>query len=193
MIGGISRIGAWDPGWLYDPGTFGKRASESGVTGAIGDDKEKSRVRLPGEEDEDDRIRGIDKDSEKGIDDPIAKMTGKKECQTCKNRKYVDGSDEQVSFKSAAKINPNAVEARVRAHEQEHVANAYDKAEQTGGKVLQAAVTLKYEICPECGRSYCAGGVTHTMISTPTDNPYEKNAQSYGKEAATGDNFDMAV
>jgi hypothetical protein len=193
MIGGISRISGWDPGWLYEPGSFGRRASESGVTG-IGDDKEK-KVRLPGEEEDEDKVKGIDdgKDTEKGVDDPIAKMTGKKECQTCKNRKYVDGSDEQVSFKSASKINPNAAAARVRAHEQEHVANAYDKAAQSGGRVLQASVTLKYEICPECGRSYCAGGVTHTMIAGPKDNPYEKNAQSFGKEAATGDNFDIAV
>ena len=193
MISGISRIGGWNPGWLYDPGAYGRHASESGVTGVTGDEKEKTRVRLPGQEDEEEKIKGIDKDVEKGVDDPIAKLTGKKECQTCKNRKYVDGSDEQVSFKSAAKIDPAAVESRVRAHEQEHVANAYDKAEQTGGRVLQAAVTLKYAICPECGRSYCAGGVTRTTISQPAENPYEKNARSFGKEAATGDNFDMAV
>ena len=31
-----------------------------------------------------------------------------KECQTCKNRKYVDGSDEaNVSFKSAAHVSKN--------------------------------------------------------------------------------------
>ena len=28
------------------------------------------------------------------------------ECQTCKNRKYADGSDENVSYKSAAHIAP---------------------------------------------------------------------------------------
>ena len=47
------------------------------------------------------------------------------ECQTCKNRKYQDGSDEMVSFKSAAHISPEASASRVRAHEQEHVSNAY--------------------------------------------------------------------
>ena len=31
-----------------------------------------------------------------------------KECQTCKNRKYADGSDENVSYKSAAHIAPGA-------------------------------------------------------------------------------------
>ena len=30
------------------------------------------------------------------------------ECETCKNRKYQDGSDEMVSFKSAAHISPEA-------------------------------------------------------------------------------------
>ena len=46
------------------------------------------------------------------------------ECQTCKERKYQDGSDENVSFKSAQHISPEAAAARVRGHEQEHVSNA---------------------------------------------------------------------
>ena len=29
------------------------------------------------------------------------------ECETCKNRKYQDGSDENVSFKTASHISPN--------------------------------------------------------------------------------------
>lgn len=138
-------------------------------------------------------VNSKDKDVQTGTDDPIAKSSGKKECQTCKNRKYVDGSDENVSFKTAARINPGAVESRVRAHEQEHVANAYDKAEQNNGKVLQASVTLKYAICPECGRSYCAGGLTSTKIAYKEDTPYGKNQKSLGKEAATGNNIDVAV
>ena len=139
------------------------------------------------------KIDPANKDVQKGTDDPIARMTGRKECQTCKNRKYVDGSDEDVSFKTAAKINPRAVETRVRAHEQEHVANAYDKAEQKGGRVLQASVTLKYAICPECGRSYCAGGLTSTKIAYKEDTPYGNNQKSLGKEAATGNHIDAAV
>ncbi|MGN1146192.1 MAG: hypothetical protein ACI4R5_07060, partial [Acetatifactor sp.] len=47
------------------------------------------------------------------------------ECQTCKKRKYQDGSDEMVSFKSAAHISPESAGTAVRAHEQEHVRNAY--------------------------------------------------------------------
>ena len=38
------------------------------------------------------------------------------ECETCKNRKYQDGSDENVSFKAAAHISPEASGARVRGH-----------------------------------------------------------------------------
>ena len=49
------------------------------------------------------------------------------ECETCSNRKYQDGSDEMVSFKSAAHISPEASATKVRAHEQEHVSNAYEK------------------------------------------------------------------
>ena len=45
--------------------------------------------------------------------DADAKSTGvaegsKGECQTCKNRKYQDGSNENVSFKSASHISPPA-------------------------------------------------------------------------------------
>ena len=37
------------------------------------------------------------------------------ECQTCKNRKYADGSNENVSYKSAAHIAPGAAGNAVRA------------------------------------------------------------------------------
>ena len=47
-------------------------------------------------------------------------VSSSEECQTCKNRKYQDGSDEMVSFKSAAHVSPQAAAGRVRAHEGEH-------------------------------------------------------------------------
>ena len=65
------------------------------------------------------------------------------ECETCRNRKYQDGSDEMVSFKSAAHISPQASASRVMAHEQEHVSNAYKKAAQNNGKVISANVSLE--------------------------------------------------
>ena len=97
------------------------------------------------------------------------------ECETCANRKYQDGSDEMVSFKSAAHISPGASGAVVRSHEQEHVSNAHKKAAQNNGKVIAANVTLKTDICPECGRSYIAGGTTSTQIKYYNEeNPYQK-------------------
>ena len=116
------------------------------------------------------------------------------ECETCKNRKYQDGSDEMVSFKSAAHISPEASASRVRAHEQEHVSNAYKKAAQGNGKVLAANVTLKTAICPECGRSYTAGGTTTTKISySDESNPYQQNQKSADAAAFIGKNLDLAV
>lgn len=116
------------------------------------------------------------------------------ECETCKNRKYQDGSDEMVSFKSAAHISPEASAARVRAHEQEHVSNAYKKAAKGNGKVLAASVSLKTAVCPECGRSYVAGGTTSTKIQySDESNPYQKNKKSADAAAFTGMNLDLAV
>lgn len=116
------------------------------------------------------------------------------ECETCKSRKYQDGSDEMVSFKSAAHISPSAAGSAVRAHEQEHVSNAYGKAAQNNGKVLNASVTMKTAICPECGRSYVAGGETRTQIKYYNeDNPYQKDLKSSDKAKYTGMNADYAV
>lgn len=116
------------------------------------------------------------------------------ECETCKNRKYQDGSDEMVSFKSAAHISPEASASRVMAHEQEHVSNAFTKAAQKGGKVLAATVTLQTAICPECGRSYVAGGTTATQIKYPNEsNPYMQNRKSQDVASLVGRNLDLAV
>lgn len=126
------------------------------------------------------------------IDDAgkVKETEGKQECQTCKNRKYQDGSDEMVSFKSAAHIAPEAAGARVRAHEQEHVSNAYKKAALGNGKVVRASVAIHTAICPECGRSYISGGTTTTQIAYKEENPYEKNLKGYQANATTGDNVD---
>ena len=116
------------------------------------------------------------------------------ECQTCKNRKYQDGSDEMVSFKSASHISPKASASKVRAHEQEHVSNAYTKAAKAGGKVLSASVTLKTAICPECGTSYVSGGTTSTRIQySDESNPYVQNKKALDAASLIGQNLDLAV
>ena len=116
------------------------------------------------------------------------------ECQTCKERKYQDGSDENVSFKAASHIDPNAAASRVRSHEQEHVSNAYKDAAQNNGKVLSCNVTIKSAVCPECGRTYVSGGTTHTQIKYYNeDNPYQQDLKSADHTKYAGMNLDYAV
>ena len=121
-------------------------------------------------------------------------VSSSEECQTCKNRKYQDGSDEMVSFKSAAHISPQAAAGRVRAHEGEHVSNAYDKAEQKNGTVVYASVSIHTSVCPECGKTYVSGGTTNTAIRYPNeDNPYQKNRKAADATILPEANFDVAV
>lgn len=120
------------------------------------------------------------------------KKSSPAECETCKERKYQDGSDEcNVSFQTAQHISPEAAGAAVRAHEGEHVSNAYKKAAQNGGKVLQASVAIHTSICPECGRTYVSGGTTTTKIKYGNeDNPYMKNLKEKDRGLLAGMNFD---
>lgn len=143
-------------------------------------------------------VSGTEKTKEIQGDSDSRRKVGRKsspeECQTCKERKYQDGSDENVSFKSAQHISPGSAGARVRAHEGEHVSNAYNKAQEDGGKVLQASVSIKTAICPECGRTYVSGGTTHTKISYPNeDNLYQKERKFQQGMGLRGENVDMAV
>lgn len=115
------------------------------------------------------------------------------ECETCKERKYQDGSDENVSFKSAQHISPESAGARVRAHEAEHVANAYSKATENNGKVVNASVSIHTAICPECGRTYVSGGETRTQIKYSDDkNPYQQNKKANDALGLRGQNIDLA-
>ena len=114
------------------------------------------------------------------------------ECETCKNRKYQDGSDEMVSFKTAQHISPNEAGSRVRAHEQEHVSNAYNKAEKGNGKVLNASVSIHTAVCPECGRVYVSGGTTSTQIKYSDEkNPYQQDRKAVQGMAFRGQSLDM--
>lgn len=116
------------------------------------------------------------------------------ECQTCKNRKYVDGSNEpNVSFKTPGSIRPEESYAKVSSHEREHVANAVAKGNKPGAKLINASVTLKMGVCPECGRTYVAGGVTNTQIKYSESNPYDKNRKSMESGALVGMNIDASA
>ena len=154
----------------YSPYQAGRAETGTGVSAA---EDAKKLPGMPGQED---------------------KIKGDGECETCKKRKYQDGSDEMVSFKTAQHISPESAGARVRAHEQEHVSNAYAEAAQNNGKVIRASVAIHTAICPECGRSYVSGGLTTTQIKYNDEkNPYEqdKKARDYGKLAGANAKYDV--
>ena len=155
---------------------------------SIGNQKESEQDFLTAsqkEEEEKERMERM------GFKDP---MESKEECETCKKRKYQDGSDEMVSFKSAAHISPESAAARVRAHEQEHVSNAYKKAATDNGKVISASVSIHTAICPECGRTYVSGGTTHTQIKYYNeDNPYQKDLKLADQAKYSGMNADYSL
>lgn len=136
---------------------------------------------------------------EKSANPDEVKKPGRKsspaDCETCKNRKYQDGSDEgNVSFKSPSHISPEASASKVRAHENEHVSNAYKKAAKKNGKVVNASVSLQTAICPECGTTYVAGGLTKTSIKYKNeDNPYTKNQKELDALNLRGANVDYAA
>lgn len=150
-----------------------------GTSSAYGYDRFKDEAFKPGAPEEEwngEPVEGTDEDK-------AGKAPGRKsspaECETCKNRKYQDGSNEMVSFKAAGHIDPNNAAMVVMGHEQEHVSNAYRKAALGGGEVERATVRLKTDICPECGRTYISGGVTSTQIKYYNEsNPYQKDMKA---------------
>lgn len=168
-IGAYSVLNPYRSNYIY-PG-FGKQApgdvSASSDTASTNPDK----IRKPG------------------------RKSSPEDCQTCKERKYQDGSDEaNVSFKSASHISPNSAGSAVRAHEQEHVSNAYKKAAQKNGKVVNASVSIHTSICPECGRTYVSGGTTNTTIKySNEDNPYQKDRKAQDAINLIGSNIDYVA
>ena len=179
-IGGISGAGSYYSG--YQNFSIGGSSNAAGQNTSInGDSKDQSKPVLnPGESEE---VKP-------------GRKSSPAECETCKNRKYQDGSDEAtVSFKAAAHVSPQAAGAAVRAHEGMHVSNAYKKAAENGGKVLQASVQIHTSVCPECGRVYVSGGTTTTQIKYTNDaQPYQANAKSSdAANGAIGGNFDSAA
>jgi len=119
--------------------------------------------------------------------------SGQITCETCQNRTYQDGSDEMVSFKSPTHISPESAASAVMAHEQEHVSNAYSKANKDNGKVIQASVRIQTSVCPECGRTYVSGGETTTQIKYQEDNPYGQNFKKADATNTTGQNLDLSI
>jgi hypothetical protein len=145
-----------------------------------------------------DNTKDTDKAQKVNTDSDEVKKPGRRsspeDCQTCKERKYQDGSDENVSFKSASHISPESAASTVRAHENEHVSNAYKKASEKNGEVVNSSVSIHTAVCPECGRTYVSGGTTNTTIKyTNEDNPYVKAQKSRDAANMIGANIDYAA
>ena len=106
-----------------------------------------------------------------------AELSGLTECQTCKNRRYQDQSDDpSVSFQTPGHISPEQSASMVLAHEYEHVSHEQAKADQEGRKVISQSVSLQSSICQECGKVYISGGTTRTV--TAEDNSKVQNDDS---------------
>ncbi len=106
------------------------------------------------------------------------------ECETCKERKYQDGSDDPgVSFKTASHIDPELAAAKVRGHEMEHVVREQAKALREGREVISQSVSYRTAICPECGRAYVSGGTTRTTTAASSEPLTERLG---GREDAGG-------
>ena len=96
------------------------------------------------------------------------------ECQTCKNRKYQDSSnDPSVSMQAPTRLSPGQAAGAVAAHEGQHVAHEQARAEREDRQVVSQTVTINTSICPECGRVYVSGGVTRTVTASKPDNTPE--------------------
>lgn len=114
-----------------------------------------------------------------------AQVMEEAECQTCKDRKYQDGSnDPGVSFKTPTKLTPEQAATAVRGHEMEHVVREQAKAEREDRRVVQQNVTLHTDICPECGEPFISGGVTRTVTkANPEPEMQPQQNQVSGFEA----------
>jgi hypothetical protein len=112
------------------------------------------------------RTEDPDADASKGK----KKRKSPDDCQTCKERKYKDVSDDSsVSFQTPTKLSPGEAEGAVRAHEQQHVSHEQADAKQEGREVVSQNVVIHYDVCPECGRVYVAGGTTTTVTRNATE------------------------
>lgn len=111
------------------------------------------------------RMRMEDAGEESGVEG-ARKALEEGECQTCKERKYQDGSDDPgVSYQTPTRISPQSAASAVRGHEMEHVVRENAKAQREDRKVVSQSVTLHTAICPECGDVYVSGGTTRTTTA----------------------------
>jgi len=100
------------------------------------------------------------------------------ECKTCAGRKYVDDSgDPSVSFQTPTSVSANMSTAAVASHENEHVSNERGKAYRDDREIINQTVTMKYAVCPECGKTYASGGNTRTVTRAKPESDQEETEE----------------
>ena len=151
------------------------------------------RIRQPGQEE---NAAGLQKGQAKDLAGPLKgqedaaapegaqsprEVMEEGECQTCKERKYQDGSDDPgVSFKTPTNVAPEQAAAAVRGHENEHVVREQAKAQREDRKVVSQSVTYHTAICPECGEAYVSGGTTRTVTKAGDSQQADQQDQRQG-------------
>ena len=61
------------------------------------------------------------------------------------------------------------------------------------GKVISASVSIRTNVCPECGRTYVSGGETNTQIKYfNEDNPYQKGKKTADSAVYSGMHVNIA-
>lgn len=185
MVGGVSGQAVYGTAAAYN-GAAVTGPAQAGETAAPAVQAEAVAAALPGAvpsvPDGDTvavaRGRAFAKDRENEFDQA---------CQTCKNRKYQDGSDDSgVSFQTPQHIDPGSSASVVAGHEMEHVMRERFDAESEGGKVVMQTVQLHGDICPECGRFYIAGGTTRTVTRGGGENSQNGQQGTQAPEQQAG-------
>ena len=139
-------------------------------------------LNLPGAKNDDGSVRQAENSAPDGAKSAQEVME-EGECQTCKERKYQDGSDDPgVSFKTPTNIAPERAASAVRGHENEHVVREQAKAQREDRKVVSQSVTYHTSICPECGKVYVSGGTTRTVTKADNSQQMEQQNQNQNQQ-----------
>ncbi|MDR0858089.1 MAG: hypothetical protein LBN97_03560 [Oscillospiraceae bacterium] len=114
----------------------------------------------------------IDDVSDEAKAEATSRLEKQAACETCRNRKYKDGSDDpSVSFQTPTKIAPENAARAVAGHEREHVAHEQADAKREDREVVSQSVTIHTSVCPDCGRVYVSGGTTRTATRDKQESP----------------------
>ena len=85
----------------------------------------------------------------------------------------------QAGPATPTKLSPERAAFAVRSHEMEHVSRAKAKAAREDSKIVSQSVSYRTGVCPECGKTYLAGGTTKTVFRSAPET-YDKEPAKKG-------------